>query len=144
MTARKYRPDAITLDLLMPFGDGWDILRELRRNLAAGEGQLSGVSSDAQYGYVSQRPIKPGLGFEAEWRYLNALRGPRGEAVHYQRLGHCCEFPSARAQNGKAFLDQYRVSYTGQARPVVLYLNMFDEAQTLAPQGFSYAPKAEE
>ena len=30
--AQDLRPDAITLDLLMPFGDGWDILRELRRN----------------------------------------------------------------------------------------------------------------
>lgn len=119
-------------------------LRELRRNLAAGEAQLSGVSTDAQYGYASTQPIKPGLGFEAEWRYLNALRGPQGEVVHYQRLGHCCEFESERAQKGKAFLDQYRVNYTGLAKPIVLYLNMFEEAQLTAPLGFSYAPRPEE
>ncbi len=119
-------------------------MRELRRNLAAGEAQLSGVASDAQYGYGSKQPIKTGLGFEAEWRYLNALRGPQGEAVHYERLGHCCEFVSERAENGKAFLDQYRVRYTGLPQPVTLYLNMFEEAQPLAPQGFSYAPKIEE
>lgn len=119
-------------------------LRDLRRQLAAGEAQLESIASDARYGYDKTLPIKTGLGFEAEWRYLNALRGPHGEVVHYQRLGICCAFASAQAESGKGFLDRYRLRYDGQAQPVLVYLNMFEEASLQAPVGFTFAGKHDE
>ncbi|MER3439355.1 MAG: hybrid sensor histidine kinase/response regulator, partial [Chloroflexota bacterium] len=30
--AEKHRPDVVTLDVMMPFQDGWEIFRQLREN----------------------------------------------------------------------------------------------------------------
>jgi tetratricopeptide (TPR) repeat protein len=114
-------------------------LRELERNLAAGVAVLDTVSTDPRYGFDQAHPIKTGLGFEAQWRYLNALRGPQGEVVHYQRLGYCCAFDTDAAESGKGFLDRYTVSYVGRDKPLILYLNMFEDSQPQAPVGFSFA-----
>jgi TPR repeat protein len=115
-------------------------LRDLERNLAAGVAVLDAVSGDARYGFDKTHPIKTGLGFEAEWQYLNALRGPKAEIVHYQRLGYCCAFDTDAAESGKGFLDQYALTYQGLAKPFILYLNMFEESQPQAPKGFSFVP----
>ena len=119
-------------------------LRDLKRHLSAGVGTLQAVSTDPTYGFEKINPIRPGLGFESEWRYLNALRGPKGEIVHYQRLGHCCAFNTDVAERGKGFLDQYELTYDGLAKPLVLYLNMFEEAQLTAPQGFTFTHEKED
>ncbi|MBT9613947.1 MAG: sel1 repeat family protein [Burkholderiales bacterium] len=119
-------------------------LRDLKRYLSAGVATLEAVSTDASYGFEKTNPIKPGPGFESEWRYLNALRGPSGEIVHYQRLGHCCTFNTDAAERGKGFLDQYEVSYDGLAQPLILYLNMFEEAQLSAPLGFAFTQEKED
>ena len=113
-------------------------LRDLKRHLAAGVAVLESISSDAHYGFDQAHPIKTGRGFEAEWQYLNALRGPRGEVVHYQRLGYCCAFDTDAAESGKGFLDQYALTYEGLAKPFILYLNMFEDGQRQAPAGFSF------
>ena len=119
-------------------------LRDLKRYLSAGVTTLQAISTDASYGFEKTNPIKPGLGFESEWRYLNALRGPAGEIVHYQRLGHCCAFNTDAAERGKGFLDQYELTYDGLAKPRILYLNMFEEAQLIAPQGFTFTREKED
>jgi TPR repeat protein len=115
-------------------------LRDLERNLTAGVAVLDTISADARYGFDKTRPIKTGLGFETEWQYLNALRGPKGEVVHYQRLGYCCAFDTDAAASGKGFLDQYALTYAGLAKPFILYLNMFEESRPQAPMGFSFVP----
>ena len=115
-------------------------MRELRRHIAAGVGQLSGISSDAGYGFGKSSPIRAGQDYAAEWRYLNALRGPNGEVVHYRNLGHCCFFVSTEAERGKGFLDRYEVHYDGLAKPAILYFNLFaNEVLLQAPVGFSFA-----
>ena len=119
-------------------------LRDLKRYLSAGVATLQAISTDASYGFEKTNPIKPGSGFESEWRYLNALRGPTGEIVHYQRLGHCCAFNTDVAERGKGFLDQYELTYDGLAKPLILYLNMFEEAQLIAPQGFTFTREKED
>ena len=119
-------------------------LRDLKRFLSAGVASLAGISTDASYGFDKTNPIKLGLGFESEWRYLNALRGPQGEIVHYERLGHCCTFNTDAAERGKGFLDQYALSYDGLAKPVIVYLNMFDTAPLNAPVGFTFVRDKEE
>ena len=113
-------------------------LRELRRQLSAGVTILNAVSQDPSYGFEQTSPIQTGAGYAAEWRYLNALRGPRGELVHYQRIGACCVFDNAAAENGKGFLDQYQLSYQGLAKPLDVYLNMFVSGTLQAPLGFTF------
>ncbi len=114
------------------------MLRELKRQRAAGQARLEAVAADPAYAFDASRPVRVGLGFEAEWRYLNALRGPQGETVHYRRLGPCCEF-EREGTSQRGFLSRYEVWYAGLGQPVVLYLNMFEEARLQAPQGFTYA-----
>ena len=121
-------------------------LRDLRRQLSAGVAVLEAVSSDAGYGFDKAHPIKTGPGFVSEWRYLNALRGPHGEVVHYQRIGACCAFETKAVERGKGFLDQYTLIYEGLDKPVTIYLDMF-EALSLpavppAPLGFSFVREA--
>jgi len=117
-------------------------LRDLRRQLSAGVAVLESVSSDANYGFDKMHPVKTGQGYPAEWRYLNALRGPGGEVVHYQRIGACCPFDTPAVERGKGFLDQYRLHYDGLEKPVDIYLNMFEPvpppAAPPAPLGFGF------
>ncbi len=113
-------------------------LRELKRHLAAGEAVLESVSSDPRYGFDQADPIKTGRGFAAEWRYLNALRGPHGEIMHYRYLGYCCVFDTDAAERGKGFLDRYALTYEGLTKPFILYLDMFQAGQAQAPAGFSF------
>lgn len=113
-------------------------LRDLRRQLSAGTGQLESISSDPSYGFDPTNPIKSGTGYPSQWRYLNALRGPKGEVVFYERLGACCPFDSPAVTRGKAFLDQYRLQYEGLAQPRDLFFNMFEQAPVSAPQGFTF------
>lgn len=114
-------------------------LRELRRHLAAGTARLAGVSSDVSYG-TRDNPIRAGRDYGAQWAYLNALRGPRGELVHYRSLGPCCFFNHPDAARGKAFLDRYEVQYAGSA-PAILYFTLFsDDVRLEAPAGFGVAP----
>lgn len=120
-------------------------LRDLRRQLSAGVAVLEAVSNDPSYGIDKMHPVKIGPGYPSEWRYLNALRGPRGEVVHYQRIGACCPFDTPAVERGKGFLDHYQLHYDGLEKPLDIYLNMFEPAPTPAPPqaplGFTFAPE---
>ena len=55
--------------------------------------QIEQYSEDATYGYTEDNPIMVGGGVDGpknERRYLNALAGPGGEVLRYERLGSCC------------------------------------------------------
>lgn len=108
-------------------------LRDLRRQLSAGVAVLETVSNDPDYAFDKMHPVKTGPGFLSEWRYLNALRGPRGEVVHYQRIGACCAFDTPAGERGKGFLDRYTLHYDGLEKPLDIYLNMFEAAPSSAP-----------
>ena len=112
-------------------------LRELRRQLSAGVAPLEKIASDPTYAFEKSLPVKVGTGYAAEWRYLNALRGPRGEVVHYQWIGACCVFDTEAAEQGKGFLDHYSLRYEGLIKPLDIYLNMFETSTPMAPLGFT-------
>ena len=114
-------------------------LRDLRRQLSAGVAQIEKVSNDPAYGLDKLHPVKVGAGYAAEWRYLNALRGPRGEVVHYRWIGACCVFETEAAEQRKGFLDHYSLGYEGLTKPLDIYLNMFETSTPTAPLGFSFA-----
>ncbi len=119
-------------------------LRELMRQLAAGTARLAGSAADADYG-SRDNPIRAGNHYGAQWAYLNALRGPHGEVVHYRSLGPCCFFVSEQASRGKAFLDRYAVEYEGLSAPLVLHFTLFaSEPRLEAPMGFTFQRGPEE
>jgi hypothetical protein len=106
--------------------------------------KLGRSATDAEYGYSERLPIKVGGGFgsgsERTYQYLNALRGPAGEAVRYDRIGTCCPFKSPSSPfDGEALLEVYAVAIAGGA-PKRLYFNWYDEGEVLVPVGFSAAP----
>jgi hypothetical protein len=105
--------------------------------------ELDSISIDETYGYSVDNPIMVGGDWDNavknERRFLNALLGPNGEAVTYTRLGSCCAFRTPHGVIGDAgLLDRYELKIDGAAKPVVLYVNMYDKGKLRAPKGFTY------
>ena len=102
------------------------------------------VSTDATYGYTAHNPVRVGGGRTAgarnQLRYLNALKGPDGQAVSYERQASCCPFKTRRGVvDNTAMLDVCSVTWTGKTTPVTLYVNRYKGGKLVAPQGFSAA-----
>ena len=102
------------------------------------------VSTDETYGYSEKNPVRVGGGRSAglrnQLRYLNALKGPQGQAVTYERQASCCSFRTRRgAIDNTAMIDVYAVTWTGKNTPVTLYINMYRGGKLLAPVGFTGA-----
>lgn len=105
--------------------------------------QLTAVSQDPEYGYSEKKPVEVGGvdkrdGPLNERRFLNALMGPNGEAVSYQRAGSCCPTKSNNDPFGfgMVMLDKYRVTWEGSTDTVSIYINMYDSGVLKAPKGF--------
>lgn len=98
----------------------------------------------ADYGYSKTEPVLVGglvagdhSGPASERRYLEALRGPHGETLSYERVGSCCPFETPRGFKGIGLLDAYQVTFNGAREPVVLYLNMYDSGELYVPRGLT-------
>ncbi|MEL6537512.1 MAG: 2-dehydro-3-deoxyphosphooctonate aldolase [Bacteroidota bacterium] len=105
---------------------------------------LEGISRDSHYGYTAKAPIHVG-GYDTQeeslnvTRYLNALRGPKGETITWRFQGTCCDYPSTRDRMGQAFLEVYALSYPGQAlNPLFLYLDTYHYDRLQAPEGMTH------
>lgn len=102
--------------------------------------RLDQTATDSSYGFARDNPVKVGgvgEGPSREMAYLNALRGPAGQPVEYERLGSCCRFETPNGILGVGFLDVFRVTYEGQPAPARIYINMYDEGPLLVPVGFT-------
>jgi hypothetical protein len=103
---------------------------------------LKRAATDADYGFSEKHPVmvQGGLGEGGHnvYRFLNALRGPLGEAIHYSRIGTCCEFKTKYSPfpDGKELLEVYEVTYEGGAARR-LYFNWYDRGEILIPVGFT-------
>ena len=68
------------------------------------------VTTDDTYGFSAANPVKVGLdgatGPARELQYLNALRGPAGQALRFRRVG-------TSVAAGNVILDVYELSYEG-------------------------------
>ncbi len=111
--------------------------------LDANSFKLTTASDDDSYGYTEQNPVKVGgakqnQGPSNERRFLNALLGPGGEPVTYQRQGSCCPFKTRNGMMGSGLLDRYEVTYEGLKKPLIIYINMYDTAELKAPKGFTF------
>ena len=76
-----------------------------------------------------------------ERRFLNALAGPNGEPLSYERLGSCSTFKTKNSPFKKGLLDRYEVTWEGNATPVILYLNMYDAGPLRVPVNFTLKSK---
>ena len=103
---------------------------------------ITEVSKDETYGYTQENPIMVGgvttnEGPLNERRFLNALAGPNGESISYNRQGSCCHFETENGFMGGGLLDMYEVTWSGQKEAVILYINMYDPGELKAPVGFT-------
>jgi len=94
------------------------------------------------YGYSPEEPIRVGgvaeeVGPRREQLYLNALLGPEGQPVRYERRGSCCHFETANSPFGLGLLDVYDVTWDGAEEPVVLYLDMYDSGDLYIPRNLT-------
>lgn len=97
------------------------------------------VSSDPNYGYSEQSPIK--LGYDPrlqkvdEQHCLTWLTGSNGEPLQTELL----EELHVNGTN----LCKVSVTYQGQKEPAILYFDLFNYQQPLAPQGFKCGSEIE-
>jgi hypothetical protein len=81
-----------------------------------------------------------GDGLDRTYKYLNALRGLKGEAIKYERVGTCCPFKSPKSPfDGEALLEVYGITVPGLEPPKQLYFNWYDEGALFVPVGLSAA-----
>ena len=97
------------------------------------------VADEPDFATTKEHPAQVGGGAmyvaARERRYLDALRGPMGEALQYKRTGSLPVGP-----DGRTILDRYEVTYPGLEKPVTLYLDAYHFDDGLkAPKGFSCA-----
>ena len=69
---------------------------------------------------------------------MNALRGPKGEKITYDRKGSCCHFETSNGFMGGGLLDRYEVKIDGSSKIYILYVNMYDPGPLKAPMGFDF------
>lgn len=104
--------------------------------------EIKEQSNDPKYGFDKDYPIN--IYYKStkndsinQPRFLNALAGPKGEAVSYKKVGTCCPFPTKRNEMGAGFLDVYELTWAGQQKPVKLYLNIYSKGHLKVPMGLS-------
>jgi hypothetical protein len=102
---------------------------------------ISAYALDEKYGYDKDYPINIFYVTAAndslnQQRFFNALTGPNGEKLFYEKTGVCCPFPSNKSVSGAALLDIYEVKWLGQKTPVLLYLNIYEKGSISVPKGF--------
>ena len=90
------------------------------------------ITTDESYGVSAGNPVKVGLdgasGPARELQYLNALRGPSGQALRFRRVG--------TSLAGTVILDVYELTYEGLASAVRIYLDAYHFEEPAAPRGF--------
>ncbi|AMO19079.1 2-dehydro-3-deoxyphosphooctonate aldolase [Flavobacterium columnare] len=99
-------------------------------------------TSDKKYAFTEFYPVNVGFtsiedGENNQKRFLNALAGPKGETISYKLIESCCPFPTNRADIGAGMLDIYEITYPGQNKPVLVYLNKYEKGELMIPVGFT-------
>lgn len=99
-------------------------------------------ATDKKYAYNEDYPVNVGFttledGLNNQLRYLNALAGPNGEKISYKLVDSCCPFPTKRSDMGAGMLDLFEITFEGQKKPVLIYLNKFERGELMIPIGLS-------
>ena len=102
---------------------------------------LEGSTLDPTYAYTPQNPVRVG-GFSsddpeaAQRAFLNALWGPQGQPIYYERIGSCCPLPDM------GMLDAFALTYEGlEGPPLVVYVDLYHSDRVWLPLGLRGAPQ---
>ncbi len=89
---------------------------------------LTEYDKEGKYGYDMDYPIN--LGFENEKYspknveyFFNAISGPNGEKISYEKIDTCCPFPTKKSAVGAGTLDIYQISFEGTEKKIILYFH---------------------
>lgn len=107
---------------------------------------LTELATDKKYGYDPDYPINVFFNNTKDekvnqQRFLNALAGPNGEKIVFNKVETCCPFPTKRSDMGAGFLDVYQITWEGNKNPVRLYFNIYEKGALLVPVGFTLKKK---
>lgn len=99
-------------------------------------------ATDKKYAYNENYPVNVGFttledGLNNQLRYLNALAGPNGEKISYKLVDTCCPFPTKRSDMGAGMLDIFEITYEGQKKTILLYINKYERGELMIPVGLS-------
>ena len=105
--------------------------------------QLTLKATSRDYGRSPEHPIQVAAlqadgGPGKSCRYLNALRGPNGQEITFDRLGTCCAF-AIPGRDLDGMLDIYEIWWDGAQEPVKLYLDFYRSGELLIPVGLRAA-----
>ncbi|KAB1158163.1 2-dehydro-3-deoxyphosphooctonate aldolase [Flavobacterium luteum] len=103
---------------------------------------ITAYSKDKKYGYDKDYPINVFYGNTKnevinQERFLNALAGPNGEKIKFEKIESCCPFPTKKSEMGVGLLDVYEITWEGQKKPLRLYFNIYEKGALLIPVGLS-------
>lgn len=103
---------------------------------------LTEYASDNKYAFNKDYPIN--LGFENEkyspkniTYFFNALSGPNGEKITYEKIDTCCPFPTKKSVMGAGTLEIYQISIEGSNEKLIVYINIYEKGKVLCPKGLS-------
>ncbi len=111
-------------------------------NEAFGSFVVTKMAKDKKYAYNEDYPVNVGFtsvedGFNNQIRFLNALAGPNGEKIKFTQKDACCPFPTQKTEMGAGTIDTFEITWEGQKKPILLYINKFEKGELMIPLGFS-------
>ncbi|MEO8235290.1 MAG: 2-dehydro-3-deoxyphosphooctonate aldolase [Flavobacterium sp.] len=111
-------------------------------NEAFGSFIITKNATSKKYGYNEDYPINVNFtsvqdGLNNQIRFLNALAGPKGEKIKYIKKDACCPFPTKKTDTGAGTIDTFEITWEGQTKPILLYINKFEKGELLIPLGLT-------
>jgi hypothetical protein len=111
-------------------------------NEAFGCFRITKKATNKKYGYDPDYPVNVNFtavkdGLNNQLRFLKALAGPNGEKIKFELKESCCPFPTKKTGTGAGTIDAFEITWEGQKKPVLLYINKFEKGELLIPVGFS-------
>lgn len=93
--------------------------------------------SERGYGRNSKDPVMSGS-LRNTAAYFARLTNTDNKPVKYKRFGSCCRFPSPNGPfGGYAMMDKYEVTYEGLEKPIVVFVNNYDQGVLKPVAGFN-------
>jgi hypothetical protein len=111
-------------------------------NESFGSFKITKNATSKKYGYDQDYPVNVNFtsiedGINNQIRFLNALAGPKGEKITFVKKDVCCPFPTKKIDTGAGTIDTFEITWEGQAKPLLLYINKFEKGELLIPVGLS-------
>ena len=88
------------------------------------------------YGRNAKNPVMSGS-LKNTSAYFARLVSTENKPVKFKRFGSCCRFPSPNGPfGGHALMDKYEVTYEGLDKPIIVFVNNYDQGVVKPVAGF--------